>query len=230
MFLLPVLGALGTLAGLAAFYYFVWSPWAGPIDSRSQVESVADRLSLARKLLQAGSFRLAARELDRGGLDSLDIRERRRWQQLQREASVLADLVAEPIEDIVRHAAGVSEAEWQADFPRRYLGKSVLFDMHVRWENDRLKTDYVPAGLNPFRLELATVELFRAKNAALRRVIFGARLAGVVLEPPGRVWAVHFQPDSGVLLTDARAAELCCPAWGEADGVRLLEEQRRLTE
>ena len=43
------------------------------------------------------------------------------------------------------------------------------------------------------------------------RVIFGARLARCAREEGG-TWVVRFEPDSGVLLTDAGAVEACFPA------------------
>jgi hypothetical protein len=149
---------------------------------------------------------------------------------VQREAALLADLVSEPIEDILRHAAGTTEREWLADFARRYQGKAVLFDTLLqRQVGGGLHVGYFFPGPDPVRLEVADVDLLRrlVLNQP-RRVLFGVRLASVRLEPPGPTWVVRFLPDSGVLLTDPKAAGLCCPAWAEADAVRIVEEQARL--
>ena len=228
LFLLPAVAVLLTLGGLTAFYYFFWAPSPDAAHETKADLSAADSLGLARKHLSMGNFRLAAQELSHrpAALETLNRDDRRSWRNLFREASLLADLLAEPIEDIVRHAAGVSEAEWQADFPRRYEGKSLIFDVRVHQDNGHVKAVYVPTGVRPWRLELRDLDLFPKMNVdQSRRVIFGARLVKVALEPPGPAWVIRFQPGSGVLLTDARAAALCCPPLGEPEAVRLIAEQ-----
>jgi hypothetical protein len=57
-------------------------------------------------------------------------------------------------------------------------------------------------------------------------VLFGARLAGCFREAGGG-WVIHFEPESGVLLTDPGAAASCCPA---PPGRELEEVLRRQEE
>src|SRR5207253_4221210 len=143
--------------------------------------------------------------------------------RLQREASLLAELCTEPIEDILRHAAGVSAQEWQAIFPLRYQGNAFLFDVRLqRLPGGRVKADYVFPGRDPVRLEWGELDVLRKLDLDQpTRLILGVRLAHVGLEPPGPAWVVHFQPQSGVLLTDARAAALCCPPLAEPDALAI---------
>lgn len=58
-----------------------------------------------------------------------------------------------------------------------------------------------------------------------RRVVFLARLASVRREP-GRGWVVRLQADSGVLVTEAGAARVACPALGGAEFDAVLARQR----
>jgi hypothetical protein len=229
--LLPVISAILTAAVLAAAWWIFLVP-----ETRRRVEETtsdnktsAEHLQQAGVLLAGGMFRLAAQELH-GEPTDLTTEEKRRWRHLRREASLFADLCTEPLEDILQHAAGVPEREWQADFPVRYQGKSILFDTTVQRRADgKLRVLYVFSRPDA-RLHVDDLELFR--NLPLdqpRRVLFGVRLAGINLEPPGPVWVVRFQTDSGVFLTDGKATGLCCPGLNEPDVLRILDEQAKLT-
>jgi hypothetical protein len=226
----PVLATIITATGLSALYLIFLKPEKPLHDGPQNTRSAQERLALAEKYLAEGSFRLAANELTPPLPQSVSTSQRRRWQQLSREASLLADLSAEPIEDILRHAAGVSSQEWQADFSHRYQGKALIFDIHIqRLPSGRIQGDYLLPGRDPIRIEWGDLDLFR--NPELdrsQRMIFGARLAKVELEPPGPAWVVHFQPESGVPLTDTSAAALCCPPLGNPDALRVLEKQGQM--
>jgi hypothetical protein len=56
------------------------------------------------------------------------------------------------------------------------------------------------------------------------RLIFGGRLAGLAREAGGG-WVVRFEPDSGVLLTDAAALAACSPVPPDADALQTLRRQ-----
>ena len=56
-----------------------------------------------------------------------------------------------------------------------------------------------------------------------RRILFGARLASVARE--GGVWAVRFERDSGVLLTDEGAVAACGLVPLDAELRELLRQQ-----
>jgi hypothetical protein len=180
-------------------------------------------LKQARKYLAEGSFRLAAEQLAGPVPTAL----KRPWEQLRGEASLLADLLVEPLEDVVRHAARTAEQrEWLADFPRRYQGKAVLFDMVVeRLPSGEYQANY-PLLLDARAVRLELGELLLLRKIPLeepQRLVFGARLQSVRLEQPGPTWVVRFQPESGLLLTDPQAAARCCP-----DSAAQVEKQGRL--
>jgi hypothetical protein len=227
---LPLASALVTAAILAVVWWFFLLPQSKhPPDAEANKKTAAERLQQAGRYLAGGMFRLAADELqDEPG--DLPANQKRRWRQLQREAALFADLCTEPLEDILQHAAGVPEREWHADFPRRYRDRSIIFDTIVkRKANGKLHAFYVFARVDKTHIEVDDLELFRHLPLELpRRILFGARLASIRLEPPGPAWVVHFQPESGVLLTDAKAAGLCCPGLNEPDALRILDEQAKL--
>jgi hypothetical protein len=231
LWLLPLVSVCVTAAALVLVYWIFLAPQPRNNTGADTAESktASERLQQARGYLADGMFRLAADEL-RGDAGDLTPDDKRHWRQLKREAELLADLSAEPIEDILRHAAGVPEREWQADFPRRYRGKAFVFDTLIRQTaNGKLQCTYAFPGPEKICLEIDNLELLRRLPLDQpRRVLFGMRLASVRLEPPGPAWVVRFEADSGVFLTDPKAAGLCCPVFNEPDAARLLEEQAKL--
>jgi hypothetical protein len=235
---LPLLAAAVTAVFLLLIYLIFLKPDHASPDPNSKAKETRpapERLKRAEKFLGEGHFRLAANELVSAPAEILSPRQTRQWQQLQREAALLADLCAEPIEDILRHAAGVAPQEWQAEFPHRYQGKAFLFDVHLwRLPNGQVQADYVLPGPNAARLEWRELEILRNLDLDRpRRVILGVRLARINLEPPGPVRTVRFQPKSGVWLTDERAAALCCPplgdpALGDPEALAILKRQAQM--
>ncbi len=233
------LSTVATLALLVVLYQWFFATSGGPhqvIPSSS--ESLAEQTRKARKHLEAGHFRLAAdiliqvhRERNKE-VDLLPPLERRQWRQLFAETAVLADRLAESLEDLVRLAAGADEEDWQADFRQRYLGKAVLFEQVLQSKDGQLIWTN-PLGLEggrKIRLALNDLTLLRQLNLEQEsRVLFGARLASVRREPPGTFWVIHFQKDSGVLLTEATAAKRVCPTpWAEEAVQKILATQKKM--
>lgn len=210
-----------------AFQNFVAKPVENNDADASNKTDLRSSLQQAREHLALGKFRLAADVL--GAEDAgASAGERAAWRQIYREGSLLADLVPTPIEEILGHAAGIAEAEWQADFPHRYRGKSVVFDVLLsRSADGRLAANYsLLAAGESARLEWNELQLFRDwRLEQPQRVIFGVRLARIGLEPPGPAWVVRFQPDSGVLITNKEAIGRCCPPLADAESARVLQEQ-----
>src|SRR5262245_40745975 len=190
------------------------------------------RHARAEKLLAEGYFRLAVEELSSGeklNLASLTTPERLRWDQTQKQAALLADLVAEPLEEILIHAAGTREPEWSAEFEKRYKGKSVVFDAEwQRGPDGGGKIRYpLLAGRDRARLAMEGLAVFKfIPGPGPERVLVGARLASIQLEPPGPAWVVRFQSDSGVLITNPGAARLFSPA----DDKELEKTLQRMTK
>ncbi len=221
---LPALAATLTVLLLFAAYVVFFAP-AGPggnriqppIKSKPNPEEFTARVAAGRRHLGQGNFRLALADLEAAlTLAARDPRvgsraQRQEAARLHRQAQLLADLLRESLEEVVEHAAGVQEREWQADFPHRYKGKAVVLELDVR---------PAPGGrieayrcCSPVRGEQAQAELddlallHRLPLDGPQRVLFGARLTSVGREP-GRSWVVRFEPDSGVLLTAAELAIL----------------------
>jgi hypothetical protein len=149
---------------------------------------------------------------------------RRQWAPLLPQAALLADLSSESLEEILDHAAAAQPAEWEAEFPVRYRGKAVVFDVELSG----------PAG-GPYRhswalpqgtrMDFEELELLRRLPLEdPTRILFGARLDRVHRVGTAG-WEIRFAPTSGVLLTDPGAAAVCCPYTAEGDLIRLLERQ-----
>jgi hypothetical protein len=222
----PVLAGALTVLGLVVAYRFVIAPRVparlAPAEAaRDAAQATAASVAAfahtagAREQLARGSFRLALRDLHaaRALIEPLDWPRARREElaRLERQAGLLADLLAEPLEDVLGHAAGVQDAEWELEFGRRYRGRAVVFDLEVhagpagRYEHGWL----LRARGQPAHLELGDLELLRRLPLDRpRRLLFGARLESVGREP-GRGWVVRLRPDSGVLITDPEAAAAC---------------------
>lgn len=220
-----------------------WLPkWLSSSSSNQQLDSdrqpnVADALAKGQKLLAEGQFRLAYQTLhSQGDAQSLPLsaQQRRTWRQTLRQASLLADLAPESLEEILRHAAGMRPEEWQADFDNRYLGRAVVWDD----EFGRLaqggwvcKTYEVKQGADAVQLAFNDVKLLqRLEPFAGQRFVIGVRYASIKLEPPGPRWVVRFDPDSGVLLTDPGAAATQSAALAGPEGEQHLRRQAEWLE
>jgi hypothetical protein len=237
MWLGPAVAVALTVLGLVVAYQFLVPP--RPPDHRTAAdgipgvaaEDLAARLSAARGHLRRGNVHLALDELKRaraaGERPPWPPARRLEWARLRRQAELLANLAAESVEEILGHAAGVLEREWQAEFARRYRGKAVVFDLEVRvGAGGRYEHDWVlRARDEAAHLELEDLELLRRLPLdPPQRVLFGARLASVRREP-GRGFVVRLDPPSGVLITDAEAAVACFLSPEEAETRALLERQ-----
>jgi hypothetical protein len=239
---LPALAVALTVLALVAAYHFVVAPHVAPrttpagaaergVSAAGGAVAAFERLAAARAQMARGNFRLALDELRAARA----LRELPDWPrplrqeltQLQRQAELLADLTAESLGEILAHAAGVQEKEWQADFRHRYRGKAVVLDLEVhagpegRYEHEWL----LRARDEPAHLELNDLELLRRLPLDRpRRLLFGARLASVRREP-ARGWVVRLEPDSAVLFTDPGAAVACFLSPEEPEVRALLQRQ-----
>jgi hypothetical protein len=217
--LLPVVAAVVTLAVVIVAFIVVLGQLGRPAAPRR--DELTGRLAAGRKALAEGNFHAAvehlkaARELHGANPGLLPASEARHLDQLYRQAALLDDLLSEPLGEIVLKAAGQADAEWQADFDRRYQGKAVVFEAWLRWDAaaGKFQLEYpILAGGEAVRLDWGNFHLFQRvpplENPQL--VLFGARLAGIRRASRGG-WVIQFQPDSGVFLTDPGAAGACCP-------------------
>lgn len=185
--------------------------------------SVAQHLEAGQRALSQGKFQVAFEEAKKAEKiradfpDTVSLAERRQVTHLYRQAALFTDLLPESLNEILRHAADLAElddVEWQEHFKGRYANRSLIFDDEVRREAaggyQLLGSAFFVRG-KPVRLDLANVQLLHALPLDKpQRVLFGVRLHSIALEPGG-VWVVRFEPDSGVLLTEAGPVLTCCP-------------------
>jgi hypothetical protein len=181
---------------------------AGELSEEQAREQFAACLASARGSAGEGAYHAASRQLT----EALRLCER--FPQLSpssagklraelRQTKLLADLSGESLQEIVRHAIGLSGAEWKTVFAERYADKGIVFDARV-YPNagDGPRIDYVAAVAGAaIELDAGSLELWQ--HLPLRqptRCLFGARLAAVAND--GGRWAVRFRPGSGVLFTD----------------------------
>lgn len=149
-------------------------------------------------------------------------------EQLQRQADLLARLLDQPLEEIIRQALQHhNDEEWNEKF-RNYRGRSVVFDDVLRLDGqDRLVLGSYVVSVGGVEARVALDDLTLLRQLPLdppRRWVFGARLASCRREQGG-VWVFRFEPDSGVLLSDVIAAAACCPPPVDKDLLEVLKRQ-----
>ena len=186
--------------------------------------------------LAQGNFRLAVTDLD-AALALLQrqpqlcsFEERLTLTQLQKQTDLLGDLCAESLEEILRHAAGRQEKEWEADCRRRYHGRAFVFDCELSQER-------TPPPANCGRVTFSPCRRRRpASSWGTRRLASppdrsprgasssGDASASIKRERPGS-WAVPLEPDSVVLFTEPAGLALCCPALTDEGGLATLRRQ-----
>jgi hypothetical protein len=216
----------------AAATILVLARW--PHDSRSHQARkllsaglASTRVQQAEELLSHGLFHEARAEAL--AVERLDLTgpERLKLDQLRREASVLADLSAASLAQIVHIAAGLPASEWQAVFHSRYRGQSVVFDLEIRRTADghyQHTARFLLVGEDA-RLDLDNLSVLQSLPLdEPHRLLLGGRL-DVIQRTPRGGWVIRLAGDSGVLLTNAGAAGMCCPALRDAEARQVLDQQ-----
>jgi hypothetical protein len=213
----PLVGAAVTLAAVVVVYAVLLGSLVGrPKPAGPPPGPDASRpLRAGEAALAAGKFQQATYELAQARrlLGPAPAAESRRVAQLHRQAALLADLLSEPLEELLLVARRTPEDEWRAQFERRYEGQAVVFDADVTREGShRYRLHYAfCAGPEKALIEVSDLHLLDALPADRPpRLLFGARLATLRREAGG-AWVVRFAPESGVLLTDVGAVTACCP-------------------
>ncbi|MHB1423957.1 MAG: hypothetical protein ACYC3I_12330 [Gemmataceae bacterium] len=229
--------ALGGVLAMALIFLavrpYLQHPRAAADLSSSSEDSHA--LFLQGELhLREGNVFLALRELNAALEHSdnhpneLGREDRRRLEQLRRQADLLELLLDQPLEEIVQQATQHRNAEeWRAKFAH-YRGRTVVFDDVLRRDMQGrpvLAFYVVRAGGIEARIALEDLALLRQLPLdPPRRWLFGARLAECRREEGGK-WVFRFAPDSAVLLSDAMAAEVCCPLPLDEELLAVLKRQ-----
>jgi hypothetical protein len=227
----PLIAAGATLLVLALGFLLLL-----PYLNRRPPLDLKARLDTARRALAEGSFQRALDELnaasrDAARADAVPPDERRQLERLHRQARLLDDLLNQPLQDLLRQAAASRfESEWQRRFARDYKGRAVLFDDEVGLDDDgrpQLRNYVVQVGGERARPALEDLHVLRALPLVpARRLVFGARLASFVRDDAGN-WAIGFEPDSGVLLTEPDLLASWRPGLVDDELRKVLGEQER---
>lgn len=228
---------IGLLALIGAAVLPLLARRAPPEDAAAGARPVRERMAAGRQALTAGKYHLAARQLEealrRSGAHSglLTAAERRQLAQWHRQADLLAHLALVTLEEIVAQGKLVRDpAEWEALFALHHRGRGVLFDDRIRRDTagrPALAHHVIAVGDETVRVALEDLALLAGLPLDDEpRLVFGARLARCVREQGGG-WVVHFQPNSGVLLTEQAVAESCLPGAAEEELRATLERQQR---
>ncbi len=150
--------------------------------------------------------------------------------QLQRQADLLDRLHTVPLEGVLVEAVlARNDDDWSELFEAVHKGRAVLFDDVVRRDaaSGRLVLNCLEVRAGGEKAVVALDDLKILQDLAMnqpQRLIFGGRLKGVVREAGGG-WVIHFEPDGGVLLTDANAVMACWPTPPDRDVLRTLQWQ-----
>jgi hypothetical protein len=200
-------------------------------SSPGQEIGVEETIRTARENLARGYFRQARIDLEhllQKQIPPSGTKEERRVRQLAREAAVLSDLLAESLEEILQHAAGLEAKEWQLEFRHRYQGKAILLDGEFfKDAAGNWQCDYqLFAGKDKAKLEFSSLVLPpKLSLQGRQRMVLGLRLENVRLEPPGPAWVVRLEKNSEVFLTELGAARMVCPDLAEDEAQKLLALQ-----
>ncbi len=228
---LPLIAASATLAVLIVAFSTAL-PFLGrsapPPQGPERPPDVGAMTTAGRRALADGDFHLtvqllqSALDQDRQHPDLLSPEERRDLIQLEKQGDLLSRLSSRSLEEMVEEADQVRhDEEWKAHFEAEYKGKAVVFDDEVRFDDAPLPDGRRRPLLRYYRVvadgrevRLALEDLTVLEPLARerpQRMLFGGRLSAIERGPGGQ-WVVHFDPDSGVLLTDRGAAAAVCPA------------------
>jgi hypothetical protein len=186
-----------------------------------------------RRALAEGNFFLAQRELTAAAPLAGDDRtsgELRTFDQLRRQADLLRHLHGRSLQEVLLEALPLRrEDEWEQRFRAQHAGKAVVFDDVVGRNAaglPALAVYRVRAGSEKARVALEDLRLlWQLPLDPPQRLLFGGRLASLTREDGG-VWVFRFDPDSGVLLTDAGAVSACLGAL-DADLLEVLRRQQQ---
>ncbi|MCE9533684.1 MAG: hypothetical protein K8T89_21540 [Planctomycetes bacterium] len=148
-------------------------------------------------------FRQARERLD--SIDKNRLNPESRWlDQMDREASIIADISGESINDILQLARGLGDSHWKEQFKARYENKAIIFDTLVYSAGGGVtRIDFAGyIGGNPVRIEIHGAASLRGKLTDQPiRLVMGARLGEARKEKNGS-WLILMKPESVVLFTD----------------------------
>jgi hypothetical protein len=228
--------AVFVIAFLIVLPFLVRRPAPAQERPRSTATQLNEHLQAGRRALADGAFNVALRELNA----AVELRDRqpdllapklsRDLNQLQRQADLLARVHSQPLQELLKEAVLTRNGDdWRVRFDNDHKGKTVIFDDVVRRDPATgklvLAAWEVRAGSEKAVVALDDLAILHALPLEPPpRLIFGGRLHSLEREAGG-VWVIHFEPDSGVPLTDADAVTACWPVPPDGDVLRTLQRQ-----
>lgn len=171
----------------------------------SDEEQLARNLSAGKAAMAEGAWHQAAREFKNAlrFSDRMSTADRKRLNQQQRQAAILADLLSDSPAEIARQSLGLPEREWREIFHDRYAGRSLILDDTVhRDASGQYHQDLKITLQNlDMKYDLASVKLLQSLPLQHpQRLLIGVRLTAVRKGAAG--WTIELDPDGGVLMTD----------------------------
>jgi hypothetical protein len=239
---MPIFAGVASAAVLLAGFGVAW-PYLmrrPPRAPEAVSEDILSRLEAGQRALARGRFRQARDQLNAALVlrdrhpRLLEPGEHRRLNQLQRQADLLARLLTVPLEELVRQARLVADPEEWALQLADHRGRGVVFDDAVRRDGlGRPVLIHHVIEVGDVTVRLALEDLTLLQDLPLDdapRLLFGARLSDCSREDGG-AWVLRFEPDSGVLFTDAEAvAAVASVSLEPGLAQTLLRQQRWLDE
>lgn len=232
---MPLGAALGTLAAVAVAFSLILPRLTRPAAEVPESPQRDMRLvtEAGQRALAEGNFFLAAREFKvaepRVGDDRTPA-ELRRLEQLRRQADLLSRLHGRSLQEVLHEALPLRrDEEWKDRFRAQHLGKAIVFDDVVGTDptgRPSLTVYRISTGGESARVALEDLRILRRLPLDVpQRLVFGGRLADLWREEGGG-WVFRFDPDSGVLLTDAGAVTACLGP-PDADLLAVLRRQQK---
>jgi hypothetical protein len=197
------------------------------------LKELRDQFAAGQGALNQGNFQSAlehleeAQKIRKAHPRLLRAPESRDLTQVHQQAELLANLLTESLEEILRRLDGLDVHERSAVFARHYQHRAVVFFTTVRRDAaGRYLMDYrIFDGRQEARLELGELKLLQVLPLQdPQQLLFGFRVAEVRREPAG-TWVIAAEPDSGVVFTNLGAAAAC--SFLPVDDLQLQEVVRR---
>lgn len=219
VWLVPLLAGGATFLVMVALFVVLWDYIIpGRISGAAATRPLGtaeQHLTIGRKALQIGDFRLALEELTAAQAlvlanpQGVSADDRRHLLQLHRQATLLTDWPKDSLEQILTRLAPLRDDEWQTVIGK-YHGKVFVFDLEVRRDAARryqIKFTRPPGRLT-LRLDLQDLVLFQhLPMDNPQRIWFAARLTEAKREAADRC-LIRLDPNDAVLLTDVNPIAL----------------------
>jgi len=210
----PLLAVSFTIVVVVSFFLIVFESSLfrkGKLREAANRAYIQDETNEGRRALAESAFAEAAEHFKHARARLItDEREKlsaeARWlEQLEQEASIMADLSSESLPQILEISKAMGEQAWRNLFKVRYQNKPLIFDATVSNAGGGVyRIDYALfQDGNPVRIEIHDSPLLKSLNLTWpARLLIGVRLLEARRDSNGE-WLVTIKPESVVLLTES---------------------------